>query len=90
MVGENKMKRDLSITDKSKGNAIVTLWGNSYEKFEYVNNTILIHNGIVKEFNGAKTITCSAYTLFWNNPELKIAEDLKSWFEGEIVKVNKN
>lgn len=84
------MKRDLSITDKSKGNAIVTLWGSSYEKFEHVNSTILIHNGIVKEYNGAKTISCSTYTLFWSNPELKIAEELKSWFDAEIVLVNKN
>lgn len=90
MFGENKMKRDLSIADKSKANIIVTLWGSQYEKFEHVNSTILIHNGIVKEYNGVKTITCSASTLFWNDPELKIAKELKSWFDEKIVKINKN
>ena len=66
IVGQNnKLKRDLSLTDESKECIVITLWGSAYEKFDYTGTCVLIHNGVVNEYNGIKTISCQRNTLFW-------------------------
>lgn len=84
IVGQNKFKRDLSLTDESKECIVVTLWGSAFEKFEYTATCVLIHNGVVNEYNGIKTISCAPNTLFWHDPDIAIANELKSWFDDEL------
>lgn len=88
MVGQNKLKRDLSLTDTSKECIVLSLWGSAYEAFDYTGTCVLIHNGIVNQYNGIKTISCAPNSLFWPNPQIKAANDLKLWFDEEVLKLN--
>lgn len=89
-VGNNKLKRDISLTDESKKSVIVTLWGGAYEEFECAHTPVLIHNGIVVEFRGVKTINVAPSTLFGHNPEIDVAKKLKDWFDEEMENLKKN
>lgn len=84
IVGQNKLKRDLSLTDDSKECIVVTLWGNAHEEFDYTGTCVLIHNGVVNQYNDTKTISCAPNTLLWHNPDIATANDLKSWFDQEL------
>lgn len=86
IVGQNKLKRELSLTDKSKKCVVVTLWGAAYSDFENTGTCVIIHNGVINEYNGTKTISCRPNTLFWHNPDVDEAKDLKSWFDEEMIK----
>ncbi|XP_037025602.1 replication protein A 70 kDa DNA-binding subunit-like isoform X2 [Bradysia coprophila] len=85
-VGQNKIKRDLTITDYSKQCILLTLWGTAYNDFESEGTPVLIHNGILNEYNGSKTITIAQNTLFIPSPDIKIAQDMMTWYEQEIKK----
>lgn len=87
-VGECNMKRELSLTDESKECIVMTLWGEKYNNFDADKTCVLVHNGIVVEFNGTKTVNCAKNTLFIENPDMKIAKDLQSWFTDELKKCN--
>lgn len=50
VVGQNKIKRDVSLTDESKQSIILTLWGAAYEDFEDVNIPVIVHNAVVTEW----------------------------------------
>ncbi|XP_037050427.1 replication protein A 70 kDa DNA-binding subunit-like [Bradysia coprophila] len=83
IIGDNKVKRDVTITDKSKECIILTLWGEEYDEFDSEEIPIIIHNGVVHDYNESRTITCAARTLFWRNPSNSAAEELKLWFDDE-------
>lgn len=86
-VGQNKFKRELSLTDKSKECILATLWGPSYNEPDYTGTCVLIHNGVINQFNGLKHISCAPNTLFWHNPVTEMAVKLKSWFDEEMRKL---
>lgn len=88
IVGQNKLKRDLSLTDESKQCIVFTLWGSACEKFDYTGTCVLIHNGVINEYNDIKTISCGRNTLFWHEPDIAIANELKSWFDDELKKLS--
>lgn len=69
---------------------MLTLWGNAYETFDFEGTSILVHNGVINEFNGAKTINCTKNTLFWHKPEMEDAKKLESWYSCELKKLNEN
>lgn len=85
-VAHNKLKRELTLTDKSKKCIVLTLWGDAYEDFNNSGTCVLIHNEIFKEYNGIKTITCAPNTLFWQDPDIDMARELQSWIDQEINK----
>ncbi|KAG4079221.1 hypothetical protein HA402_004596 [Bradysia odoriphaga] len=84
-VGGKHIKCDLSLTDKSKEGVIVSLWGSEYGQLEE-GTVVIIHNGVVKEFNGIRSLNCASRTLFWHDPDTDAAKDLKSWFDMEKKK----
>lgn len=89
IVGQNKMKRELTLTDKSKECIMLTLWGDAYEKFDHTGTCVLIHNGVINSYNGIKAISCTPNTLFWPEPEVPMANELKIWFAEELKQMNK-
>lgn len=90
IVGQNKKKRLLTITDESKECIGVILWGNKSESFTgEIGASILIHNGVVGDFKDDKFITCAPNTLLVANPNLPIINELKVWYEG-AVKIKNN
>lgn len=87
IVGDNKVKLELTITDRSKECINLTLWGKTYEDFGSEGSAFVIRNGVINEYLGVKSINCTPHTLFWNKPDLKIATDLSEWFDEEIKKL---
>ena len=82
-MGNNKVKRDLSLTDRSKECIILSLWGSEYNEFDSEEITVIINNCVVNDYNGLRSINCAQRTLFWPNPDTNDAKELKSWFDIE-------
>lgn len=76
IVGQNILKRDLSLTDEKKECILATSWSSTYNEPDYTGTCVLIHNGVIHEFNGLKS-----------NPDIEMAGDLKSWFDEEMSKI---
>lgn len=89
VVGGNKVKRQLVLTDRSKECILLTLWGSDTEKFDLSGKSVVVHNGIVNDFNSTRSINCGKNTLFWIDPEIEDAKSLKTWFDLEMIQLNK-
>lgn len=86
---QKKIKRDLSLTDKSKDSIVLTLWGDKYHNLNDDKTCVLLHNAVVNEYNGTKTLTSSINSVFIPKPNIKVAEELKTWFDHEIKLIKK-
>ena len=85
---KNKLKRDVSLTDTSEECIVITLWSGECEQCEDTGTCVLIHNGVIVQYNSIETISCWPNTLFWHDPDMEMANELKSWFHQEIQKIN--
>lgn len=63
VVGDNKRKLDLSLTDQSKVIINLSLWGSEYNEFDFEETVVIIHNAVVHEYNGDISLNCAARTL---------------------------
>lgn len=80
-MGKNKTKCDLSLTDKSKTEITLTLWGSDWNDFDSEEVVVVVRNGVVTDYNGVRSLNCGPRTLFWHNPNIDGAEELKLWFD---------
>lgn len=76
-------KRQISIVDNTLQPMVVILWNSVAADFDedLINKIILIQNAIVKDHNGRKFLTQTNNTLISEALNLKIGEELKSWYE---------
>lgn len=83
VMSTGKKKRDICLTDKTKGHMIVSLWGDDIGELiipEHI--PIIIRNGIAT-CDG--TIKCSVHTTVWFDPQIECAMPMKEWFRTEIA-----
>lgn len=90
--GKELKKKEITLVDKSDSSICLTLWNDEAEKFDGVQQpVIMLKNTRINEFGGGKTLATSSSTVMKINPDMEESHALRGWFNsggGEGIKTS--
>lgn len=79
--GKELKKKEITLVDKSDSSISLTLWGDEAEKFDGVQQpVIMLKNARINEFGGGKTLATNSSTVMKMNPDMEESHTLRGWF----------